>query len=471
MIGHPAPEWFVGWNPSHGKSIIAQSKSISKFLLAAFSNPVSKSLLIYWLCLTISISTVTRNSPGFNFQSQNLSWFPFQALFVWGTSLLTPRNCKRPVDILLVFLVIFLVIPSISISFNNSLVPANQVNALSLIYVFLVLAAIRLLDLQFDGTWRPRRASFLASTFSVYFFYIFFAALSLFLVLKYLQDFRLVNFDQIYSERAEIAKRLASDNLFSVYTLGWFSGILIPILFLISLYVKKYSLIFLSIFIGLFTYGITAQKWILASILFTLFLVLVGKYLEMFKYSTQTVVISFSGLVFSCISLSSVANIPNAADLIIRRSLIDPSIMLQYYVKFSLEYPLSWWSDSNVAKLLGINSQQTVSEIIGDRYFNVPERMFLQRAAEANATAGAIGNSIAQAGTLGVVLTSIALFFFFRILQDFSFEKNGIFVFVVCGLSAEILMEGALHTLLFSRGLIVVPIIFLLLPNIGRIRN
>jgi hypothetical protein len=277
--------------------------------------------------------------------------------------------------------------------------------------------------------------------------------------------FKQIVVGNIYEARATFVNDHSGKSRLLGYAYGWLGGMLTPILFVVGLYLRNYLMIILGLASGLFNFFIAGQKWALASLFVSLFLLAVGKNILNKNNSSSKVIGAFGWLVSGSLIFGSILGNASLYDLIVRRSLVDPAIMFQYYVKYTLDYPFSWWSDSLIGKALDINSREPVSNIIGDRYFNIPHPLFLERPAQANATSGAIADSIAQAGILGIFLTCILLFLFFRLLDELAHARNGVLVFVICGISVELLIEGTLHTLALSRGLILVPFLFMLLPR------
>ena len=462
---------FRGLNSGFFEKLEKYNFDFRNFLFFFFRDSIRRSIYIYWLLINFSISTLTRQSPGFYFSSQNLKWLPIQFFLIWVVTLLTPRICKRPLDTLQIFMLIFLTIPSIAISFNNVLVPEISTNILTLIYVFMTQILIKLLSDSFEKrTFIKIRNDILHVRPLILFFVIsFFVFIYTAFIFK--EYFNLVTFDQIYTARANFARNFSNFDFLPTYSLGWFSGIVTPFMLLIAIFLRSYVLVALSGLIGIFIYGVVSQKWVLASFFLIFFLILVGRLLVSAKHSARIIFSSFNFFILGSLSLSSILNSVSFADLTIRRVLIDPAIMFQYYVKFSLNYPLSWWSDSKIFSFFRDTSEQSVSKIIGERYFNVPETMFLKRGPSANATTGTIGDSIGQGGFLGLLLATFCLFVFFKILQDLADTKNFIFVFVISGFCVALLNEGTLHTLTLSRGLFAVPLILIALPRDREIRD
>ena len=465
------PKWFDALKPSQMDWMRDKFKPWIRLRSSTLNNPIRRSLLLYWFVLSFSLNTVITQSSGFYFTSQNLKLVPFQFLLVCLTASLVPPQCRTPLEIFQVFLVLFLSIPSIAISFNNVLVLEWKVNWITLLYIFLAQISIRLLSLHFGDSELIKDFSFPKNITGLVAFFGTSTIIMSYLFLKFSQEFQISSLANIYSARADFTQSLIGESSFALYALGWFSGVFTPLLLLTAIYLRNYLLILFSTLMGVFIYGLVAQKWVLASFFFVFFLLFLAKLLLTLNFATQVVFNSFSSLVISAIFFQSVTGISNISDLIIRRTLIDPSIMMQYYVKFSLDYPHSWWSDSKIGRLFASKGQQPVSEVIGERYFNIPEYMFLRPRPSANATAGAIADSLAQGGLLAFAVTLLFIFAFFKILDELARRKSTVFVFVACGLSVEILMEGTLHTLAFSRGLFIVPLIFMFLPVVERTRN
>jgi hypothetical protein len=76
-----------------------------------------------------------------------------------------------------------------------------------------------------------------------------------------------------------------------------------------------------------------------------------------------------------------------------------------------------------------------------------------------NATGGAVADSIAQAGILGLTITSCLLFFFFLFLGKLCAKIDTWLMFSISALTTYIICEGTFHTSIFSRGLVIVPAI------------
>ena len=213
----------------------------------------------------------------------------------------------------------------------------------------------------------------------------------------------------------------------------------------------------------------TAQKWILASFFLVIFLHLVSKLKAPSSINSSDVIRSFIYLILMLVSVQSVFSKLPFVDMGIRRPLLDPSIMLQYYVKFSYENSLRWWSDTNIVRSFSNSDSIPVSNAIGERYFNQPELQIYPIRASANAASSSLADSIAQGGPLGMIFYSLMIVAFFYLLHFLAVGRDLSIVFVLSGLVATMLFEGSLHTLLLSRGLIVVVLVFIFLPKVFKV--
>jgi hypothetical protein len=192
---------------------------------------------------------------------------------------------------------------------------------------------------------------------------------------------------------------------------------------------------------------------------------LISRFSEQDGVLSSHVLIGFNSLIIGLISIQSLFPKSPMVDLGVRRSLLDPSIMFQYYMKFVGNYPPQLWSDSNISRFFLNNDPTPVSRIIGDRFFNIPSLHIYPRTGSSNATSGSIADSLAQGGIVGFFLISLSIIGVFYILHILSVGRDFGIVFVLSGLVVEMLVEGTLHTLLLSRGLIFVFILFFFLPK------
>jgi hypothetical protein len=255
-------------------------------------------------------------------------------------------------------------------------------------------------------------------------------------------------------------------NPFIGYSIGWLGGILTSLLFLFAFFDKRWVSVAISLLVALGVYMGAYQKWILGTIPFLLLMLAIARSHQDGKLQTVRVFKAFALLVFLSHVIKSIFRLQIAVDLPIRRAILDPAVMFQYYVQFAQEYDYQFWSDSKISRFFNPGPEQTVAQIIGERYFNLPNYFFLERPPAMNATSGLLADGIAQAGLVGLLVSSCLMFILFWLLSLLSKGRDFTIVFAITGLTFIILMEGVLHTNLLSRGLILVPIVMFFLPRV-----
>jgi len=420
--------------------------------------------MIYAFLLWFTISGVTTSAQGFNYTPQILIFYPIQLLLLLFVSKLIPTKISGPIDLLQIFTCAFLTIPMVVISFSNS----SNINLFSSLTACFFSIMNQMLFFALAQSFPPRfkrnPPGGIKLDYTIYL--LLFLSIILIALIFIGGNFHL-NFsslENLYDNRIKIENYLNSSSVIIPYCFGWLGGSLVPILFSFGLVTRNYLLLSVSGFGVLFVYAGASQKWIIASIFFLtfLFFVVVRK-----SEATLDAIHIFRSFIFLILALFLVQLfVPGsrALDLGVRRSLIDPAIMVQYYSKFATENSLGFWRESNISKLFfGIQSKP-ISEVIGDKYFFKPPLYFLERTSSMNATSGALGDSIAQGGIFGFLFVGMFVYLFFYILHFLGQNKNPIVVFMLSALAVEVIIEGTLHTQILSKGLILVPLVFLLLP-------
>jgi hypothetical protein len=410
---------------------------------------------------------VQQRSQGFQYTPLPLFSIPIQVIVILFISNLLPRSISGPMQVLQTLTALFLSIPTVILSFTNAPNIEFEYRVLCLLYV--------LLNQILIGFFAVNRGSEIASNRKftlplnlIAYLLIFVVLICFFLIVQSeVINTNLVTFDLLYSRRYEMAETLKNPELaYLSYVLGWAGGISVPLIFYFGIKARSKVIVVISMCFGFFGYIVTSQKWILASFFLVVLLHLISRVDNLRFINTNKVVRGFNFLICLVLSIQAIIYKFPWVDLGIRRSLLDPSIMLQYYVKFSSNNPPRWWSDSIFFRFFSDTDPIPVSKAIGARFFNQPAIHIFPVNDSANATAGSLADSIVQGGLFGMFAYSLAIVAFFYLLHLLAFRRDISIVFVLCGLVTAMLMEGTLHTLLLSRGLVIILLVFFLLPNV-----
>ena len=424
-----------------------------------------RNCLVYWLLLWFSISHIVTFSQGFNFTPQPIIYIPIQGFLIILIAKLLPTEVSGPIEVLQILTAIFLTIPTITLAHSNILNIEFQYGRLALIYVLINQYVLSILSGNKSRlNFMIRRPSISILGIAILLIIILLVCILL-SIRSGIPNLSFVSFSELYNKRSELTTNLSQSKLWYLpYALGWVGGVIIPILFCFGISMRNYLLLICCCFLFIFSYLLTSQKWILASFFLVVFFKLIERFNASKVIRTVNVFRGVNSIIILLIALQTFIQRFPWMDMGVRRALLDPSIMLQYYVKFSSDYPMQWWADSNISRMFSNTDPMPVPRIIGDRYFNIPSRFIFPRPGSSNATAGSLADSIAQGGIIGLLITTLAVLGFFYLLNVLAVGRNRSIVFILSGLAVEMLVEGPLHTLLLSRGLIIIPIVLFLLP-------
>lgn len=464
----------MGMHP--GKRLIQTKNSsfqaLKTYSLETVREKLARSVLIYFFSLYFVVSFVQVEFQGYVFSPPELHTIVLQIILVLITTYLLPRNIQTPLEVFQIFTAVFLTIPTLITSFTNSennlgsyeaygssfAVILNHVILFSLSKCFLKPSS------KLDSRVVKSRADI--TLFSM----VILSLLSTIYILSEYQFNSFFGFDEVYNRRAEYLEIVSSaEALLLRYAFGIIGGTLTPLLLIWALFKKNYLVMIYSLFLSVVVYLGSAQKWVFGTLFFVLILFMIHRSCSFSQILSQRIFDIFSFMIWFFIGLQDLFSTSfRIVDLGVRRFLLDPSIMLQYYVAYSKEYPFRFWRDLTPIDWLfkSDTSSDPVAIVLGQRYFYNPDYMFLSTSSKMNATAGAISDSVAQAGLLGLVLTSSILFLFFYFLGKISEGKNSWLVFAVSAVSTYVVCEGTFHTAILSKGLLLVPLVLLLQPRI-----
>lgn len=438
---------------------------LNKLLLhLIFENPLRRAIVFYFIGIQFFIFFVQSRFPGFDATPQKVFWIPVQIGSCILISRLSPKKVSNPIEVLLVFNIVFLVIPVIATSFSNEMYTLGRVEILSVVFVlFNQLILFFLYSVFNNRNFKIKEISFDPN-------YLVRALICLTLILLFFVIYKLglhsssMSLTSVYVNRGNLKERLIIENTWALnYAVGWLNGLLIPLIIGLSISLKRYIAFAITCVLAILIYSQTFNKYVIASIFFVLLLNIIFQSKTIENLNATRIYVGFTWFIYVGAILKTITSNFDIGDFAIRRVLLDPSIMFQHYVRFSLEYDLNWWKDSRIFR--SSPDSIAVANVVGERYFNIPEYLMLKPYPKMNATAGAAADGIAQGGVIGLITVSVAIFFFFLVLNSLSFRKNRKIVLLCSAIAAHVVMEGTVHTPMLSKGLIILPVLFYLLPK------
>lgn len=244
-------------------------------------------------------------------------------------------------------------------------------------------------------------------------------------------NLRLFYLSEIYKYRLMVR---GNDTALSSYALFWSGRVLIPILFIIGFYRKNIFLLVVSTIALLLIFLIGGAH---RSLLFSVFIILIFflfkcYYQKVFIFTLSVLVLMISGLIILDIYHNDLL-----ADLLIRRTLMDPSLMDIFYFDFFDGRPMEL--SHSIFRSLAHNPYEVQpSYIIGSEYLNNPLN---------NAGSGIIGDGFMNFGMPGVMISIfVAVFVLNFVLQaNINHHFYGLVFIIIYGLTATGILTNLMN--------------------------
>lgn len=287
--------------------------------------------------------------------------------------------------------------------------------------------------------------------FSNIFYYVLFvivAIITIYISFRY-TDFRIVtSLKNIYEIRAEAAEY---DLPIVLSYFQQFSGIIIPMLILMSFYKKKYIFIFIGIILLIFNFSFAAQK----SILFMGVLLIIGC---IFWKQNMIYLIVPSGVVLGLLGLLEV--VVSSHNYIIsyffrRQGFVLAQLSDEYY-RFFYQNPSDLFRSTFIGKI-GFDSPYNLqlSKVIGNNFSSQV----------INCNNGLLADVWAHLGVMGVIIMPFILIVCFRLFDCCCNRLCAKYYIGLSFYSAVLFANTTWSTVLLSHGYFIMCILFILFPR------
>lgn len=263
----------------------------------------------------------------------------------------------------------------------------------------------------------------------------------------------LKSFDTIYLY--DIRKSTKYPAIFSYFVM-WTRILFIPFFIIQNLDKKNYIKASFYISLQVFLYMCTGEK-------FTYLILLVIISIYILAKSKATIGYIYTGLI-ALILLIFFTKSRIAVSFLGERFLFGPALNKFWYYDFFSEYPKIYFSDGLLGKALGLYYQYkgTSGQLIFAQHFE--GRLF-----ESNSVTGMFGDSYSQLGVLGIILFSVLLASFIKVIAK---TTSGIPSHVKCSMISifvVLLNDAGFLTVFFSGGLFLILYFFYIFLDLRNI--
>ncbi len=254
------------------------------------------------------------------------------------------------------------------------------------------------------------------------------------LIIYGVPDLTALDFNTVYEIRASVIWRFPLN-----YFVPWCVKVFIPMGLIIALNNKKYFLFLIIQICLLVFYLLFAHKTFFFIIFFALGIYIVCYYKKL--YEALYLVIPAVSVVGVGIYVA-IGNIMPLSYLV-RRVFILPAQLKFIYYEFFSQNPKYYFSDGQIGRLFGIKS---------DYKTDIPKTIGIYMKSGASANTGYLGEGYAQAGFWGMILFSITIVIFLKIMEMCSHRAQNIVTISAASYWLYNLNDSALLTSLLTGG-------------------
>lgn len=251
--------------------------------------------------------------------------------------------------------------------------------------------------------------------------------------------------DDVYDLREAYRDQV---NRFSGYAINWQSKIINALLLAVGFIKKRYWIVFIGIFGQIFIFSITGQKSVALSSVFILGIIFCIQ--KNGQYFVLRFIYSLTSLIAVSIGADRLFNSSEYTSLFVRRMLITPGLLLNYYFEFFSNNSKIYLSHSVFVNFIDYPYDRLPPFIIGKEFFGREDL-----AANANLWA----DSYANFGYTGIFLFTLLLSVILYLYDCISEKRNFIVSVVLIAMPAWSLVDTSLMTSILTHGILLALII------------
>jgi len=258
-----------------------------------------------------------------------------------------------------------------------------------------------------------------------------------------------LNFNRVYEIRSAVKYPLLMG-----YMVQWQAKIINPFLITTSYIKGNKKMLFISVFLQVVLYLITAHK---SFLLIPLAIVIVLNILKKKDFLTIGSLVAPLGILcaFLVYKIFDYIMVPS---LIIRRLLFVPAQLKFFYYDFFSKHEFLYFSEGLFGKIFGLNTPYSIktANMIGGLYLG---------SYETNANTGYIADAYANMGVFGMLIITLLFTFILILIDSLSKKISKELVIGLCLSPILSLNDGALFTTLLTGGLLLLIMLLYLYSN------
>ena len=259
----------------------------------------------------------------------------------------------------------------------------------------------------------------------------------------YRNSLNFASYEDVYTQRSLTSN--IGDDLFTGYIMAWLANVMIPMTATYGLFSKKYLYFFTSIFAALIIYMSTADK----AILLFPFIILI-LFFSLKNISLKNIFNSVGSFLVLIMGVTLMYGFSLFAALFWMRTIGNGGLLANYYQKFFIDHPHTYYSHINIINLFSQSypyGDKIIGQVVGSAYWSADQN--------ANASFWAT-DGIAALGDYGIIFSSIILFVIFLLFNKICAPYNKLFLVCIFVPFTSSLLNQSLFSSLFTGGAFII---------------
>lgn len=362
------------------------------------------------------------------------------------------RKVSGPLDILVIVSYLVIYLPSL----NLALICLESSGHFWSLFISYSVSMLILIFLSKLSIKQIRIDSLKERTFNNIFF-LFTVIMFSIVFISYKPDFtnflKLIDFSDVYELREGYRTANQSILIFINYFFAWLIKVFIPIIFAVGLMTKSKKMVLISCVMMLSMFLVSGHKSIVLGfgLVYLLYFLLKKDKLDTLVLTKYLIYLVFISL------LLALMNINALQELVVRRAMLVPGLLSNYYFDYFGSHPFAYLGYSIFSPFVDYPYSSTPPYVIGEYYFN---------RSNMSANANYMAAAYADFGVIGTIVITFICGCYFKILNAIvSYKEIGKVSSLIVIVPIWALLDSSFITVMITHGLIWIVVFFLLVPK------
>lgn len=289
-----------------------------------------------------------------------------------------------------------------------------------------------------------------------------------FLLLAHPQAVSDIRFFDVYDKRLELRDAL-TEGTFSratVYLTNWIGVAVAPFLAAYGIYKRRLVYIFAAFGAALVAFSVSHHKIVFFSTLIVFLFALLLRFSAKLgigynNYQIGVAVVVVIGFLLAAVALDKAADLDGTLTFFIPfRMFLNNGYLTSAYFEYFQDEKFLFYADSFLSSFVSSDHELSYSRRLGN-YITLYE-------GRNNASANFLADGYVNLGYFGMLFSSLQVAFVFLIIDSITRGKHQLMCVCIVLPAAMVFSNGPVHTALTTNGVLIILLLLLLVPDVGR---